>query len=175
MKYDRNKLTDATKRHAFTAELAQIPVAPWNLSAQTALAQWNSDLTRLLAKHFPKSEATPRKPYISNDTWQLVLYKKAAFQILNHAKTVGRNWSVRLAFHNWGVYAKGSARPGHDERAAEVPPPEGLQAALTTVQQVIVFCVNLIDLLTRPLKTAIWNDRTQWVSNIEKQMVTYCF
>ena len=62
----------APENREFVCDLvATIPVAPWSTMPTKQLENLNDSLTAVLQKNFPKQSARPKKPYITQPTWNL--------------------------------------------------------------------------------------------------------
>lgn len=72
---DRSQLRPGPAMDAFTAALSEVPVIEWGVAAASHWRLFFTRIRELLARHFPWQEHRKRKPWISDEAWELVLQR----------------------------------------------------------------------------------------------------
>ena len=98
--------------------VAEIPVAPWSTMPSKQMQDLHNELTAALRKHFPQQLSRPKKPYISESTWQLRQKRKRTQVSLRLLRLLHVRAGLRDA---WRVWTQAHCTPATIAEDALVP------------------------------------------------------
>ena len=98
---DWGKLCHPDNLQKLRQTVRQIPVAPWCTSATEQVALLNEALHQKLSETFPKNRSTPRKPYVSDDTWTLRQKRQKILAALRVMRLCEQDHSLQCAWARW--------------------------------------------------------------------------
>ena len=98
---DWEQVRDVENRDAVRHPVSNIPVAPWHTMPSKQVENLHEQVYSALRKHFPLKKSRPRKPYISEPTWELRSKRKNILAALRVLHVAERQGDLRYAFGKW--------------------------------------------------------------------------
>ena len=97
---DKSLMRDKEKCIAFATDLQRLPPISWQTHADQHLATTAGSIRTLLAEHFPRQQR-PRKPWISDGAWALILQRRAYRKTMRQATRKIMMERVAIIFDTW--------------------------------------------------------------------------
>ena len=94
--FDRQKISRAPLQN-----LASIIGSTWDEDVETHANRVTGHIKSMLCKQFPPDKRGAKKPYLSQELWQLRKHKLALRRRLHHRRTLQRRELLCAVFHAW--------------------------------------------------------------------------
>ena len=148
---DRAALDDPAARQIFIRELSRVQVCPWAMHAQEHWQHIETAIQRAMAVAFPPGPPKPRKDYLSDATWRIVVARGAhRLELRRQARRLPRLWCSAV-LRSWARLA--ACRAALPDAAAE------LDGHLALERRARATAMAALESSAAALKTALRADR----------------
>ena len=156
---DTSLINDSARRKAFARDLDELPAVCWHTHASEHLANTTLAIRQLLAKHFPRPQRRPRKPWSSDKSWEMLCLRRTYREAAQECTRKIKIERVAVAFVAWR-----SCREGWPETCL----PLNILPPTKDTFQAYAYAIWSLDATLSVLKCSLHSDRQLFVGKIRE-------